>query len=114
MKRGTLIEHKEATIIREENGFVSLSYNVLLTTREGNVVIKLVIMVVIAKSSLTCTNSGKTSHSLETCHNRKKEVPVVPTAIVTSIELIVKTNITRNLVICNYLGHVCNYKFGII
>jgi hypothetical protein len=33
---------------------------------------------VIAKSALTCTNCGKTGHSVETCHNRKKEVLIVP------------------------------------
>ncbi len=32
MKRNTLIKHKEATIVREENGHVSLNDNVLLTT----------------------------------------------------------------------------------
>jgi hypothetical protein len=32
MKRNTLIEHKETTIICEESGHVSLNYNTLLTT----------------------------------------------------------------------------------
>jgi pantothenate synthetase len=91
MKRGTLIEHKETIIIREENGLVSLSYNVLLTTQEANTVIKLVVIVVTTKSTLTCTHCGKTSHSLETCHNRKKEVSVVPTTTVNSVELVQKT-----------------------
>jgi len=32
MKIDILIEHKEGTIVCEESGHVSLSYNVLLTT----------------------------------------------------------------------------------
>jgi hypothetical protein len=39
MKQDTLIEHKEATIVCEENGLVNLSYNVLLTTFEANTII---------------------------------------------------------------------------
>ncbi len=31
----------------------------------------------IAKSTLTCPNCGKIGHSMETCHSRKKEVPIV-------------------------------------
>ncbi len=41
---------------------------------------------IIAKSTLTCTNYGKTGHSMEFYHNMKKEVPIVPTVIVKSIE----------------------------
>jgi hypothetical protein len=37
------------------------------------------------------TNCGKTSHTLETCHNKKKEVPIVLITIVKSIELVAKT-----------------------
>jgi hypothetical protein len=40
MKRDTLIEHKEVAIICEENGPVSLSYNVMLTTPKANIVVK--------------------------------------------------------------------------
>jgi hypothetical protein len=36
MKRNTLIEHKEVTIVCEESGPISLSYNALLTTPEAN------------------------------------------------------------------------------
>jgi hypothetical protein len=32
MKRDTLIEHKEAIVVCEESGPISLSYDVLLTT----------------------------------------------------------------------------------
>jgi hypothetical protein len=59
LKKDTLIEHKEATIVHEESGRVSLSYNALLTTLEANTIAKLVVLVVIAKSSLTCINCGK-------------------------------------------------------
>jgi hypothetical protein len=79
MKRGTLIEHKEVAIMFEENELVSLNYNVLLTTPKANTIIKHVVHVVIAKSTLTYINYGKTSHSLKTYHNRKKKVQVVPT-----------------------------------
>jgi hypothetical protein len=36
MKRDTLMEHKETVVVCEENGPISLSYNVLLTTSETN------------------------------------------------------------------------------
>jgi hypothetical protein len=34
MKRNTLIEHKEVTIVCEKSGPINFSYNVLLTTPE--------------------------------------------------------------------------------
>jgi len=72
MKRDTLIEHKEAIVVCEENGPISMSYNVLLTTPDINTVAKPTIHVVTTKSTSTCTNCGKTNHTLGTCHNRKK------------------------------------------
>jgi hypothetical protein len=89
MKRDTLIEHKESFVICEESGHVSLNYNVLLTTLEANVVVKHVVLVAV-KSLLTYTNCGKISHTVETCHNWKKKVPIVPTTIVKSIEHVVE------------------------
>jgi hypothetical protein len=41
--RNLLIEHKEATIICEESGPISLNYNAVLTTLEANVVVKPVV-----------------------------------------------------------------------
>ncbi len=73
MKKDTLIEHNEAIIVCEEKGHVSYNYNVLLTTPKANIVIKHVILIVTTKSTLTCTNCGKTCHTLKTCHNRKKK-----------------------------------------
>jgi hypothetical protein len=55
----TLIEHKETIVVCEENGLVSLNYNVLLTTPKTNTIANPTILVVITKSSLTCTNCGK-------------------------------------------------------
>jgi hypothetical protein len=40
MKRDTLIEHKEAVVICEESGLVSLIYNALLTTLDANIITK--------------------------------------------------------------------------
>jgi len=98
MKRNILIEHKEATIICEESGPISLSYNALLTTLEVNVIVKLVIFIITTKSTLTCINCGKTNHSMETCHNKKREVPVVLITIVKSIEPIggIKTQLAKS------------------
>jgi hypothetical protein len=62
MKRNTLIEHKEAVVICEESGPINLSYNALLTTLEVNIAVKPIVTIVITKSTLTCTNCGKTSH----------------------------------------------------
>ncbi len=46
MKRNTLIEHKEVVVVCEENGHVSLNYNVLSTTPEFNAVVKHVVPIV--------------------------------------------------------------------
>jgi hypothetical protein len=40
MKKNTLIEHKEVVIVCEENGLVSLSYDVLLATLDANIIAK--------------------------------------------------------------------------
>jgi hypothetical protein len=40
MKRDTLIEHKEAIGVCEDNGPITLNYNVLLTTLEANIIAK--------------------------------------------------------------------------
>ncbi len=36
-------------------------------------------------------NGGETSRTVETCHNRKREVPTLPIAIIKYIELVTKT-----------------------
>jgi hypothetical protein len=87
MKRNTLIKHKEAVIICEENGLVNLNYNSLLTTLEANTIVQPTVVVVIVKSPSTCTNCGKTNHTLETCHNMKREVPLAPIATIKSTKL---------------------------
>ncbi len=91
MKRDTLIEHKEVVVVCEKNGFVSLSSNVLLTTPKANTIVKPIIHVVITKSTLTCAKCGKTGHTLETCHNKKRDVPIVPTTAVKSTKFVVET-----------------------
>jgi hypothetical protein len=55
MKKDTLIEHKEAIVVCEESGPISLSYNVLLTTPKANTIAKPVVPIVIIKSTSTCT-----------------------------------------------------------
>jgi len=84
MKRNILIEHKEVVIVCEESGPISMNYNALLTTPKANVKIKPIVLAMTTKSTLTCTNYGKISHLVETCHNIKKKVLVVPIAIVKS------------------------------
>jgi hypothetical protein len=98
MKRDTLIEHKDIVVVCEEDGPISLSSNVLLTTLEANIVVKLAIPIVIAKSTLTCTNCSKIGHTLETCHNRKRNVPIVPTTMIKSTKLIskIKTQLAKS------------------
>jgi hypothetical protein len=91
MMRNTLIEDKEVAIVCEESGHVNLNYNVLLTTPEVNTIIKPIGSTIIAKSTLTYINYGETNHSMETCHNRKREVPLVPIATIKSIQPIVGT-----------------------
>jgi hypothetical protein len=49
------------------------------------------IVFVITKSTLTCTNCSKTCHSLRTCHNKKKNILVVPITTIKSIEPVIKT-----------------------
>jgi hypothetical protein len=70
-----------------------MNYNVLLTTLEANARVKPIVYAMITKSTLTCTNCGKIGHSMETCHNRKKCVLVVPTATIRSIKPIARTKI---------------------
>jgi hypothetical protein len=60
VKRNTLIEHKEVVVVCEENGPISMNYNVLLITPKANVGVKLVVLVMTTKSALTCSNYGKT------------------------------------------------------
>jgi hypothetical protein len=91
MKKNTLTEHKEVAIVCEKSGHVNMNYNVLLTTPEVNVGVKHVVLVMTAKSTLTYTNCGKIGHSVETYHNRKREVLVVPIAIVKSTKPIIGT-----------------------
>jgi hypothetical protein len=69
MRRNTLINHKETTIVCEESGPISLSYNVILTTPKANTLVKPIIPIVTANSTLTCTNCGKIDHSIKTYHN---------------------------------------------
>jgi hypothetical protein len=91
MKKNTLIKHKEAIVICEESELVCLNYNALITTLEANTMVKHVVPIVIAKSTLTCTNCGKIRHLVDTCYNRKREIPIVPTATIKSIKLVVGT-----------------------
>jgi hypothetical protein len=79
VKRNILIEQKKVIIVCEESGFVSLSYNVLLTTPKANVILKFVVPIIIVKSTLTCTDCGKISPLVETYHIMKRKVPVMPT-----------------------------------
>ncbi len=89
MNRDTLIEHKEVVIVCEESGPISLSYNVLLTTPKANIIAKLIVPIVIAKSTSTYTNHGKISHTLKTYHNKKREeVLVVPITTIKSTKLV--------------------------
>jgi hypothetical protein len=62
----------------------------MLTTLEANIVVKLVVLV-ITKSTSTCTNCGKTTRTLETCHKWKREIPIVPTAMVKPTKPIIET-----------------------
>jgi hypothetical protein len=52
MKQDTLIEHKEATIVCEESGLVSLSYNVLLAIPKANIVVKPIVYVTTTKFNI--------------------------------------------------------------
>jgi hypothetical protein len=90
MKINTLINHKEV-VVCEKNGPINMSYNVLLTTLEVIVGVKPIVLVVTAISTLTYTNCGKIGHLVETCHNIKKEVPVLPTVTIKSKKHVVGT-----------------------
>ncbi len=75
----------------EESGLLTMNYNALLTTPKTNVRVKPVIPAMTTKLAITCTNCGKTGHSVETCHNKKtKKVPIVPTTTIKSIELVAR------------------------
>ncbi len=91
-----------------------MSYNVLLT----NVIVKPIVPTIITKSTLTYTNCGKIGHSMETFHNRKKKVLVVPSAIVKSIKLIAGINtqpIKLGKILVHYPCIICSsikHRFG--
>jgi hypothetical protein len=118
MKKDTLIEHKEIAIVCEESGHTNLNYNGLLITPKANIMVELVVHVVTTKLALTCTNCGKTGHSIETCHNKKKEVPDVPIARIKSIEPIarIKTQLVKSIKIpIHYPSIICfsvEHKYG--
>jgi hypothetical protein len=73
MKIDTLIKHKEAIVVSKENGLVSLDYNVLLMTPKTNTIVNLTVLVVITKSTLTCTNCGKQVIPLRPVITEKKK-----------------------------------------
>jgi hypothetical protein len=70
---------------------LSLSYNVILIIVDVNTTVKPTIHVVTTKSTLTCTNCDKINHLIETCHNIKRKVAIVPIAIVKSIKIVAGT-----------------------
>ncbi len=90
MKKNILIWHKEAIIVCEESGLVSMNYNALLTTPKTNVGVKHVIPAMTTKLALTSTNYHKIGHLVETCHNKKKKEPIVPTTTIKFIEPIAR------------------------
>jgi hypothetical protein len=104
MRKNTLIEHKEAIVVCEESGHVSMNYNALLTTLQVNAIVKHVVHVVTTKSTLTCTNCGKIGHSMETYHNRKRKVPIVSIATIKFIEHVARTKTqpikSRKIFVC--------------
>jgi hypothetical protein len=51
MKRNTLFEHKEVTVLCEENIPITLKYNALLTTPKASTMVKPIVPVVITKST---------------------------------------------------------------
>jgi hypothetical protein len=59
-----------------------------LKANEG---VKPIILVVIAKSSLTWNYYCKTDHSVETCHNKKTKVPIVLIITFKSMKHIART-----------------------
>ncbi len=109
MKKNTLIKHKETTVVCEESGPISLSYNVLVTTPKANAVVKPTIPIVIVKSTLTCTNYHKTSHSVETYHNKKTKIPIMPTVIMkytnTQLVKLGKISVHYPYIICSSIEH---------
>lgn len=53
---------------------------------KGNIISQLVVIVVTTKSIIVYINCGKTWHSIETCHNWKKEILIIPIVTIMSIE----------------------------
>jgi len=77
MMRNTLIKHKKAIVICEENEPIIANYNALITHPKSKPVTQPIVTYTIIKQYLTCSNYGKASHVKETCHNKKKEKPTV-------------------------------------
>ncbi len=76
------------------------------------------LFVVTTKSTSTCTNCGKTSHTLETYHNKKIEVPVVSIVMVKSTKPLVetKTQLVKLVRILVHYPHIiysnAKHRFG--
>jgi hypothetical protein len=86
-----------------------MSYNTLLTTLKANARVKPIVPIVTVKSTLTCTNCGKTSHLVETYNNKKIEIPVMLTITIKSINLV-----RSRKILVHYPYIICfniDYKF---
>ncbi len=68
-----------------------LVWVIKLITPKADAVVKHIVPIITSKSTLTCTNCGKTGHSMETSHNMKREALVVPIVIIKFTEHVTRT-----------------------
>jgi hypothetical protein len=63
MTRNTLIKHKEAALMYEENGLVIVNYNASIIQPQSKLVSQPIVHYTTTKQLVTCSNYGKTSHA---------------------------------------------------
>jgi len=89
MKRKTLQQHKEATLVYEEGIFEIDAINGLLIPQSSKIILAQKPQIVPKKIGMYYTNCHKTNHNVETCRIKRKEdhVPVVSKVIIQQIKV---------------------------
>jgi hypothetical protein len=76
MKRSTLQQHKEATMLCEKGMTTAEARNALLIPQSIKQVVLAKTKSNTGKTNKHCTNCGMTSHNVETCRKKKEKTMV--------------------------------------
>jgi len=90
----------------KKNGLIITNYNALVIQSKSKPVAKPIVHYTMTKQPLTYLNHGKIGNANETCHNMKKEKPivhVVPTKVVEPITKVTTQNVKPFRIPLRYL-----------